>query len=671
MHIPSSLDIDSFKQHSFIKEDSQLIPFSDTILNRHLQVLSRQKELCSDKPLSSYANGYLYFGLHKVDNTYVLREYAPNAKSICLIGDFNNWEESSDYEFLYLNNGIWELTIDNNNIKEGDEYLLSICWDGGKAKRIPAYARRVMQNRETNLFNACVYVPDGFKWKHQRPKIKTPLVYELHIGMSGEGECITSFNEFRNNVLPYIANTNYNVIQLMAIQEHPYYGSYGYHVSNFFAVSSRFGTPDDLKELIDQAHGYGIAVIIDLIHSHSVKNENEGIGNYDGDPNLFFHKGERRVHRAWDSLCFNYSKNAVLHFLLSNCKYWLDEYNIDGYRFDGVTSMIYNDHGLEKDFLSYRMYYDGKQDEDALVYLALANKLIHQVYEDAITVAEEMSGMPGICSNIESGGYGFDYRLAMGIPDYWIKIIKECEDENWNPGDILFQLTNKRNEEKVISYCESHDQALVGDKTIIFRLIEKEMYNKMSKSSTSLVVDRGMALHKLIRLITFGTMQGGYLNFMGNEFGHPEWIDFPREGNNWSFKYARRQWSLLEDKSLRYHYLADFDSNMLNLEKKYSFANYTPVVKIFDNRKAQLLAFTRGDLLFVFNFNPDKSFKDLCIKVYPGKYIIVLNTDNEKYGGHSRVDNNMTYYSNGTDLNIYLPARTGIVFKRVESRKVY
>ncbi len=664
-------DSNSFQKHSFIREDNQLLPFSENIRNRCKHVVSKEDELCGGKSLGSYSNGYLYYGVQRLNNLFVFREYAPNAKSIYLIGDFNNWEEKSEFKFLYLDNGIWELKLCNDLVNEGDEYLLMIYWEGGKGRRIPAYARRVVQNKETTLFNASLYVPKEYKWEYSRVKIETPLIYELHIGMSGEGEGITTFNEFRENVLPYIADCNYNVIQLMGIQEHPYYGSYGYHVANFYAVSSRFGTPDDLKKLIDQAHGLGIAVVIDLIHSHSIRNENEGIGNYDGDPELFFHSGDRRIHKAWDSLCFNYSKNCVLHFLLSNCKYWLDEYNIDGFRFDGVTSMIYKDHGLGKDFLSYHMYYDGNQDEDALVYLALANKLIHEVYPDAISIAEEMSGMPGICSEVEDGGYGFDYRLAMGIPDYWIKIIKECKDEDWNPGDIFFQLTNNRNEEKPISYCESHDQALVGDKTIIFRLLGKDMYDKMSKFTVSLNVDRGMALHKIIRLMTFGTSGGGYLNFMGNEFGHPEWIDFPREGNNWSFRYARRQWSLLKDKTLKYHFLADFDVKMLELEMNYSFINSTRPVKVFEMSEAQLLAFSRGDLLFVINLNPVGSFKDLSIKVVPGKYKIVLNTDSTMFGGHGRVDDSMLYYSSGADLKIYLPARTGIVFKRLKSRTVY
>ena len=174
----------------------------------------------------------------------------------------------------------------------------------------------------------------------------------------------------------------------MAIQEHPYYGSFGYHVSSFYAASSRFGTPDDLKHLIDDAHSMGIAVIMDIVHSHAVKNELEGLGRFDGSYNQYFYGDHRREHPAWDSLCFDYGKNEVLHFLLSNCKFWLEEYGFDGFRFDGVTSMLYYSHGLGQAFGSYDDYYNGGQDTNAITYLSLANEVIHTVNPNAITIAE-------------------------------------------------------------------------------------------------------------------------------------------------------------------------------------------------------------------------------------------------------------------------------------------
>ncbi|HEY4789153.1 MAG TPA: alpha amylase C-terminal domain-containing protein, partial [Bacteroidales bacterium] len=436
---------------------------------------------------------------------------------------------------------------------------------------------------------------------------------------------------------------------------------------------------DELKELIDAAHQFGLAIIMDLVHSHSVKNEIEGLNRFDGTPYQYFHSGARRNHPAWDSLCFNYGKNEVQHFLLSNCKFWLDEYHFDGFRFDGVTSMLYLDHGLSQNFTNYQMYFDGNQDDDAISYLILANKLIHQIRPDAITVAEEVSGMPGTASSIEDGGLGFDYRLSMGTPDYWIKIIKEIPDEKWDVGELYYELVRKRNDEKTIGYAESHDQALVGDKTIVFRLMDKEIYFNMGKDRPNLVVDRAMALHKMIRLITIATTGNGYLNFMGNEFGHPEWIDFPRAGNNWSYHYARRQWSLVDNKELKYHYLADFDKDMLLLIAQYRILENNAPGLLHENKHDQVLAFKRGELIFVFNFSPDHSFSDYAFQTEAGKYTIILNTDSALYGGNALVNEKMTYYTTFIDdkimvnnyLKIYIPSRTGLVFKKLPSKSVY
>jgi 1,4-alpha-glucan branching enzyme len=497
--------------------------------------------------------------------------------------------------------------------------------------------------------------------------------------MATEDFRVGTFSEFTKNIIPRIARAGYNTIQLMAVQEHPYYGSFGYHVSNFFAVSSRFGTPEDLKELVDTAHQNNISIIMDLIHSHSVKNEAEGLNRFDGTLFQYFHADGRRNHPAWDSLCFNYGKPEVLHFLLSNCKFWLDEYHFDGFRFDGVTSMLYMDHGLSRDFVNYSMYYDNNEDEDALIYLSLANKVIHEFKPDAITVAEEMSGMPGIASPLKNGGYGFDYRLAMGTPDYWIKVIKEVPDENWDVGALYHELIKKRHDEKTIGYAESHDQALVGDKTIVFRLMDKDIYFNMGKTLPNLVVDRAMALHKMIRLMTISTAGNGYLNFMGNEFGHPEWIDFPRAGNNWSYQYARRQWSLVDNNKLKYHYLGDFDRALIKLILDNKTLEISDITLLHENRQAQVIAFKRGELIFVFNFNPSTSYKDYSFYAEAGKYSIILNTDSSGYGGNNLVNETMIYYTtffddkinNNNNLNIYIPSRTGLVFRKEPSRQVY
>lgn len=661
-----------------VAHDPYLEPFEEAITGRYNHALWKIGQLTQNgkSTLSDFANGFDYFGLHKIANDgWVFREWAPNATNIYLLGDFNEWREIDEYRCTRLDSGTWELKLPAKAMKHGDLYKLHIKWNGGEGERIPAWAQRVVQDEATKIFSAQVWAPkQAYEWKKAdfKPKNDPLLIYECHIGMAQDAEKVGTYIEFKDKVLPRIAKDGYNCIQVMAIQEHPYYGSFGYHVSSFFAPSSRFGTPEELKELIDTAHSMGIAVIMDIVHSHAVKNEVEGLGNFAGDPNQYFYPGERHEHPAWDSLCFDYGKDEVVHFLLSNCKYWLTEFHFDGFRFDGVTSMLYYSHGLGEAFTTYQDYFNGHEDDNAICYLTMANKLIHEVNPHALTIAEEVSGMPGLAAKFEDGGYGFNYRLAMNIPDYWIKTIKERKDEDWKPSSIFWEVKNRRSDEKTISYCESHDQALVGDKTIIFRLIDADMYWHFKKGDENDVVYRGIALHKMIRLVTAAAMNGGYLNFMGNEFGHPEWIDFPREGNGWSHKYARRQWNLVDNKELDYHYLGDFDQEMLRVIKSERKFNGTEVQEIWHNDGDQVLAFMRGKLIFVFNFSPNRSFADYGFLVPAGAYQVVLNSDSKAFGGNGLADDSITHFTNHDPLyegehkewlKLYIPARSAVVLK--------
>lgn len=668
-----------------IKNDAWLNPYQQAIEGRYEYFLQREKELTNNHKmtLSNFASGYLYFGLHNASSGWIFREWAPNATKIYLIGNFNNWQEKEEFQLKRLDNEAWELHLPKDTLRHKDLYKLKLYWENGAGERIPAWAKRVVQDKETYIFNAQVWEPNNpyqFKNKSFQAKTTPLLIYECHIGMATDKERVGTYQEFIQNVLPRIKTNGYNAIQIMAIQEHPFYGSFGYQVSNFFAASSRFGTPDDLKELIDTAHSMNIAVIMDIVHSHAAKNEVEGLGRFDGSYNQYFHQGERREHPVWNSLCFDYGRNEVLHFLLSNCKFWLEEYHFDGFRFDGVTSMLYKSHGIGETITSYNDYFNLNQDGDAICYLTLANRLIHTINKHAITIAEEVSGMPGLAVKINQGGYGFDYRLAMNIPDYWIKLIKEKKDQDWHPLNIWEELTNRRTDEKTISYVESHDQALVGDKTIIFRLIDAEMYNGMSEihKVDSLLIDRGIALHKIIRLVTASTICGGYLNFMGNEFGHPEWIDFPRQGNSWSYKYARRQWHLADDNNLKYKYLYNFDKDMILLINSIEDFQATPLQKIWDSERDQVLAFCRNDLVFVFNFNPVQSFTDYGFLVAPCKYQTILNTDSPQFGGFGLIDDKIEHFTTYDKLyekekkewlKLYLPARTAMVLKRIKWNK--
>ena len=666
------------KLPNFVKKDSWLEPFASTIISRLQKAQALELEILQGKKLADFAQGHQWYGLHREKKQWVIRDWAPNATAIFLTGQFNDWQELPEYALQPTGSGNWELQLPAGMMKHGDLFAFSIHWEGGQGKRIPAWANRVVQDDYTKMFNAQVWAPEKtYTWENAgfQRSAEAPLIYEAHIGMAGESERVHTYNEFRTDILPRIKKAGYNTIQFMAIPEHPYYGSFGYHVSSFFAPSSRFGTPEELKQLVDEAHGLGISVIMDLVHSHAVKNENEGLGKYDGTRWQFFHDGPKGEHPAWDSYCFNYGKPEVIHFLLSNIRYWLEEFKFDGFRFDGVTSMLYFDHGLGKAFTCYDDYFNDGLDQDAFSYFIMANRLIHEINPNALSIAEEMSGLPGLATPFEDGGLGFDYRMAMGVPDFWIKLIKEVPDENWDVGTIFYELTSKRLDEKVVSYAESHDQALVGDKTIIFRLIDKEMYFSMRKDQPNLTVERGIALHKMIRLATLSCAGGAYLNFMGNEFGHPEWIDFPREGNNWSYAHARRLWSLEDNKDLKYCWLSDFDRKMITLIKKEKIIVIPEVNWVYDHKENQILAFVRGDFLFVFNFNPTQSFADYGIPMTPSKYKIVLNTDEHELGGQNRIDSSLIYATmpeNGQKsrhcLRLYLPARTAIVLKKQKQR---
>ena len=668
---------------AIIKDDPWLEPFAPAIEGRHEDAVRKIAELTAGKGLlRDFANAHHYYGLHRTDEGgWVLREWAPNATEIYVIGQFNDWRECAPYRMNRLADGNWELVLPERAMKHGDLFKLKVRWNGGEGERIPAYATRVVQDDVTKIFSAQVWAPENpyqFVVDDFVPNVSPLLIYECHIGMGQDKEAVSTYDEFRRNVLPRVIADGYNAIQIMAIQEHPYYGSFGYHVSSFYAASSRFGTPDELKHLIDDAHAAGVAVIMDIVHSHAVKNEVEGLGRFDGSYDQYFYGDGRREHPAWDSLCFDYGKNAVLNFLLSNCKFWLEEYRFDGFRFDGVTSMLYYSHGLGQAFGSYDDYYNGGEDTNAITYLTLANVLIHEVNPHAITIAEEMSGMPGLARSYEDGGIGFDYRMAMGIPDYWIKTIKEKKDEDWKPTSIFWELTNRRADEKTISYAESHDQALVGDKTIIFRLIDKEMYWHMMVGDHDGVVDRGMALHKMIRLVTASTINGGYLNFMGNEWGHPEWIDFPREGNGWSYKYARRQWSLVDREDLKYQYLNNWDQDIMHLIGGTHNFQALPIQKLWDKDDDQVLAYKRGKLVFVFNFSPVNSFTDYGILAPEGEYEGVFDSDNARYGGYGNIDGEVKHLTQHDPLyagarlgwlKLYLPARSVQILRLKPARR--
>lgn len=668
-----------------IQDDPWLEPYQEAVQERINYFYYKLNRISDDySSLDHFSRIHEYLGIHydDKDQGWYYREWAPEAYKLYLIGDFNNWVRNS-HPLYRVGEGIWEIFLPDTEYSDlfvpGSLIKVHVVGENGALDRMPVYITRTHQDPETHDYKGVV-PPKTPQYQMSEAKPdwaaikKSPFIYEAHVGLAQEAEKVGTYREFADHIIPYIERQGYNVIQLMAIQEHPYYGSFGYHVSNYFAPSSRFGPPEDLKYLIDTAHQKGIAVIMDVVHSHAVKNRNEGINDFDGSGHQYFHEGSRGYHEQWDSKLFNYGKDKVLQFLLSNIHYWLTEFDFDGFRFDGVTSMMYLHHGNYVSFDHYDRYFVDQIDHDAIMYLQLANTLAGRIKPHAFIVAEDNSGMPGLCRPVDDGGIGFQYRLAMGVPDFWIKYLKEKSDEDWNMDEVYHELTNRRNGEKTVSYCESHDQAIVGDKTIAFWLMDKEMYYHMQIGDPNLVIDRGLALHKMIRLLTLALGGEAYLNFIGNEFGHPEWIDFPREGNNWSYKYARRQWSLAFDPNLKYKYLLHFDHAMIQLAKNCQLLQHEEILKLNVDEDNNVVIFQRAGLIFVFNFHPDHAIPGYGFHVpEPGRYEIIFNSDAAEAGGFDRVDTKIKYDTMGEkseqqwpELNIYLPNRTALVLQKTD-----
>ncbi len=659
-----------------VEKDSWLNPVADKVQERYNRYLNKLHLIENQYgSLCTFATAYMFFGFHydRVRRGWWYREYAPAAHYLSLFGDFNDWNRYAN-PLENDGHGVWTIFLPDAEYKDklvhGSLLKVIVQSSIGEQERIPVYVNKVLQDDTTKDFAAQFWNPkQPYIFENQSPVLNDEplLIYEAHVGMAQEKEGVGTYNEFIANVLPRIKDGGYNAVQLMAIAEHPYYGSFGYHVSNFFAASSRFGTPEELKKLVDTAHGMGLRVIMDLVHSHTVKNTREGINLFDGTEYQYLKPGREGEHPQWDSKLFDYGKTETLQLLLSNVRYWLDEFHFDGFRFDGVTSMLYKNHGIDTVYDSPWQYFGDNIDNDAVTYLQLANNLIHNIDNQYVTIAEDVSGMPGLCAPIDDGGIGFDYRLGMGLPDFWIKVLKDQPEEQWNMHEFFFTMTNRLPDVKTIAYAESHDQALVGDKTLAFRLMDKEMYTAMDKASPNLIIDRGIALHKMIRLFTIALGGDAWLNFMGNEFGHPEWIDFPRYDNGWSYKYAKRQWSLADNSCLKYHWLGDFDKAMIDFVKKTKVMQAAPAWLLNADEDNKTIVFERNNLIFVFNWG-QKSLPDYRINVkQTGDYKIILTTDEKRFGGFENIDRNAIFPSEKNNdevtMRIYNVARTATVYQ--------
>ena len=309
---------------------------SDLDLRMENYVRTKSSLLAPGQTLSDFANGHLFYGIHRCGDGWVYREWAPGAEAMYLTGDFNNWDRHG-CPMEKLENGVFQVFLPGKDaLRNGQKVMAIVARQGRELDRIPLYANYVVQDPRDVSWSAVIHAPEQeFNWTDGdfKPE-KTLYIYECHIGMAQEEPRVGTYDEFRQRILPRIKALGYNTIQIMAIMEHPYYASFGYQVTNFFAASSRFGTPEELKALVNEAHKLGLTVLLDVVHSHAAKNTREGINQFDGTDYQFFHAGGQGDHPAWNTKVFDYGKNEVLHFLLSNLKYWQTEYHFDGFRFE-------------------------------------------------------------------------------------------------------------------------------------------------------------------------------------------------------------------------------------------------------------------------------------------------------------------------------------------------
>ncbi|XP_058788144.1 1,4-alpha-glucan-branching enzyme 3, chloroplastic/amyloplastic [Vicia villosa] len=558
-------------------------------------------------------------------------------------------------------------------IPHGSKYRVYFNTTNGPLERVPAWATYVQPELDGRQAYAIHWEPppeDVYKWKNQSPKVPKSLrIYEAHIGISGSEPKISSFNDFTDKTLPYIKEAGYNAIQLIGVVEHKDYFTVGYRVTNFYATSSRYGTPDDFKRLVDEAHGLGLLVFMEIVHSYAAADEMVGLSLFDGSNDCYFHSGKRGQHKFWGTRMFKYGDVDVLHFLLSNLNWWIEEYQIDGFQFHSLSSMIYTHNGFASFTGDLEEYSNQYVDKDALLYLIMANEILHVLHPNIITIAEDATYYPGLCEPTSQGGLGFDYYVNLSAPEMWSTFLETVPDHEWSMTKIVNTLVSKKeNANKMLLYAENHNQSISGRRSLAEVLFgEIDEHSEHYKESLL----RGSSLHKMIRLITLTIGGRAYMNFMGNEFGHPKRVEFPTSSNDYSYSLANRQWDLLEKDGV-HRDLFTFDKDMMRLDKNErvlsrGFPSFHHV-----NDSSKVISYVRGPLLFIFNFHPTDSYDSYTVGVEEaGEYQLILNTDEIKYAGQGILRENQYFQrtiSKRVDghrncIEVQLPSRTAQVYK--------
>lgn len=610
---------------------------------------------------------YKYMGAHKESKDgikgFAFRVWAPNARSVSVIGEFNNWDRSVNRMRKVTDKGIWECFI-NKNLNEYSMYKFSVeSFNGDILEKSDPYATHFESGggHSSKLFDI-----NGYNWKDDswiRKKennihYNRPVnIYEVHLGSwrKYKDGNIFSYSKFADEIIKYVKEMGYTHIEFMPVTEYPFEGSWGYQVIGYFAPTSRYGNPFDFMELIDKCHQNNIGVIIDWVPAHFPK-DMQGLAKFDGTYCYEYEDVRKGEHKEWGTLVFDYQKNEVISFLVSSAMFWLDVYHVDGIRVDAVASMLYLDYNRgHMEWLPN--IYGGKENLEAVEFFKILNQAVFKKHPQVMMIAEESTSWPMVSKPTYSGGLGFNYKWNMGWMNDMLKYIStDPLYRPYNHENLTFSFFYAFSENYILPI--SHDEVVHGKGSLI---------NKMP----------GVYEDKFAGVRVFITYMmahpGKKLIFMGTEFG---------QFKEWNYK-DELDWLLLEYpmhkkiqeffKNINHFYL----ENSALWEIDFSWEGFSWISH--DDYTQSVISFRRKDvkereLIVICNFQPVER-KNYRIGVpFEGIYTEVFNSDSKEFGGNGVCNKgnifseNIKMHGYSQSISITIPPLSGIYIKCVNKR---
>ena len=605
----------------------------------------------------TYYHSYNHLGVHKVDEeTFVFRVWAPNAKSVSVVGDFNGWNANSNV-MKKISQGIWEAYVKNVNIYDCYKYEI-LTKDNRILKKADPYAF----HSQTNGNDASkVYVLEGYEWeddiylksKSKKNHFKCPMnIYEVNFASwkkYNDGNYY-SYEKLTEELIPYVKKMGYTHIELMPLYEFPFDGSWGYQQTGYFSITSRFGTPHQFMKFVDECHKNNIGIIMDWVPAHFAKDA-FGLVEFDGTYLYEDNNPKRMEHRGWGTRIFDFGKQEVQSFLVSSAMMLLDVYHIDGIRVDAVASMLYLDYDRKDGEWDKNSFGDNKNLE-AIAFLQKLNAAIFKEYPNALMIAEESTAWPLVTKPIDMGGLGFNYKWNIGWMNDSLEYIKmDPYFRNTNSSKLTFSFYYAFSENFILPI--SHDEVVHGKCSLL---------NKMFGE-----YEEKFDLMRLFLLYMF-SHPGKKLTFMGTEFAQfKEWAY--KEGLDFCLlEYAKHLKMHEYSKDLNWVYRA----NDCLYEEDFSWDGFEWInVDTVNNVFAFIRKNTKGrEMLCIFNFSP-LEIKDYRLGVKDeGNYELIFNTLEEKYGGigvNKRIYQSIKESRHGREncISIDLRGNEGLLIKLI------